>query len=92
MLAAYVRRGNLLGFMPANEVPEASQRAHDQLMDECPLFWDAILPLEAKEWLVAAEADFKEVPDSHICLPVITHEVATGIVEAWNAHCASAAG
>lgn len=82
MKSAYVRRGDLLRNIP--EAPRASVVAHEELLDTSELFWDAILPKEAKAMLESKAVVFEEVPGGYLSVGVLTHEKAKEIVDYWN--------
>lgn len=82
MKAAYIRRGSLIASIPNEELTVANVARHDDLLNGCSLFWDAMLPPEAEEWLNELELLFKSEP-GYLCVSMLTKESVESIIAKW---------
>lgn len=83
MKAAYIRRGSLIASIPNEELTVVNVARHDDLLENTTLFWDAILPPEAEEWLNGLELVFTSEP-GYLCVAMLTKESVKSVIAKWN--------
>jgi hypothetical protein len=80
-MEAHVRRGDLLAGV--NKVLFASAIAHEELLEISGLFWDAVLPLNAEDFLNSIDLIFYAEEQSLI-VAFMSKDKAQEMVNLWN--------
>ena len=83
MKQAYVRRGDLLRCLSKDDVTLTMIEAHNKLLEQTEILWDAVFPVEAREWIIAMELTPKDEP-GYIVVGFIDKGIAVQCVKKWT--------